>query len=157
MHCIICLWSLTCVGWPSSSCWFPRSPYICSPALTWLSLTPNTPLSSSSMTDISRALHVCVSAAADWGNQCFLSRLCSLFAELNGRPVTKKHRCTGKNEMLPLKVNYFVGGMQAYRFCSLLFREPHKGVGLNAKLLSDCVFFLTKSSNKSRLTVFTSN
>lgn len=41
-----------------------------------------------------------------------LSCLCSLFAELNGSPVTKKYKRTEKKLVVPLKVNYFVEGMQ---------------------------------------------
>lgn len=78
-----------------------------------------------------------------------LSCLCSLFAELNGSPVTKKYKRTEKNELFPWKWIILWKVCKAYHGCALLFRVLHKDVSLNAKLLFDCVFFLLKSFYKS--------
>lgn len=42
--------------------------------------------------------------------------LCFLYlsTELNGSPATKKYKCTEKKSLVPLKVNYFSGGMRSY-------------------------------------------
>lgn len=102
---------------------------------------------------------MCFSVAVDCWNECFsaqahvffpfsLSCLCSLFAELNGSPVTKKYKRTEKNELFPWKWIILWKVCKAYRGCALLFRVLHKDVFLNAKLLSDCVLFLLKSFYK---------
>lgn len=41
-------------------------------------------------------------------------RFLYLSAELNGSPATKKYKCREKKSLVPLKVNYFSGGMRSY-------------------------------------------
>ncbi len=142
---IITLHLFTCTNSPFIS-WF-----------SWFSLMPNTLLFSFLMTvwawqPSSYVFNKCVSAAADCRNQCVFSCLCSLFAELNGSPVTKKHRRSGKNEICTLESVLFCGRYAGLSFLLIIVSWAAQRRSSECKAsVWLCVF------PHEELTVFTSN